>query len=56
MMKPSYWLNDTADEVQVRHLDSDGAKVMKRRGWLQITKDEFDRYERIFSRFAEMQK
>ena len=54
MMKPSYWLNDKDDEVQVRYLNSDGVKIMEDRGWLQITKEEFERYERIFLRFANM--
>lgn len=51
-MKPSYWLSDKDDEVQVRHLDTEGAKIMEEKGWLQITLEEFERYERIFLRFA----
>ena len=54
MMKPSYWLNDKDDEVQVRFLDTEGTKIMKEKGWLQITLEEFERYERIFLRFADM--
>ena len=55
MMKPSYWLNDKDDEVQVRYLDTHGIKIMEDKGWLQITKEEYERYERIFLRFANMQ-
>ena len=53
-MKPSYWLNDKDDEVVVRYLNSDGTKIMEEKGWLQITEEEFERYERIFKRFANM--
>lgn len=56
MMKPSYWLSETDDEVQVRYLDTHGVKIMEEKGWLQITLEEFERYERIFLRFSEMQK
>ena len=54
MMKPSYWLNDKDDEVQVRYLNSEGTKIMEEKGWLQITLEEFERYERVFLRFADI--
>ena len=54
MMKPSYWLNDKDDEVVIRYFDSHGTKTMEEKGWLQITEEEYDRYKRIFKRFANM--
>ena len=54
MIKPSYWLNDKDDEVQVRFLDTEGTKIMEEKGWLKITLEEFERYERVFLRFADI--
>lgn len=54
MMKPSYWLNDKDDEVQMRFLDAQGVAIMVSSGWTLISKEEFERYERVFLRFKNM--